>query len=233
MKFISLAAILALTSSVALAGFIDEEVQNPLATSASTSASGVSGVKVVGETGSARSIVNGFGRSIPALEAVTQIIPKGYSVRTIGISDSVKLDWQGGRDWVTVLSDAVETVPGLAVEVNQSEKVVSVKFNPTSGTTDSAATAPVVKEWHVLISDGLLSASLHRWGQDSGYQVIWDSPKDFPIMAEATFAGRFEDAISAIVESLASSQAPIRAVYYKNNVVRFVRFDGQTADLAR
>jgi hypothetical protein len=52
-------------------------------------------------------------------------------------------------------------------------------------------------------------------------------------MAGASFSGSIEDAVEGLVESLASSDTPMKATFYPNKVARIVRFDGQTSELRR
>jgi hypothetical protein len=85
--------------------------------------------------------------------------------------------------------------------------------------------------WEISRTDITISRALKRWGERAGYQVIWSSPKDFPIMATATFTGDFQEALRGVVESLAQSESPVMAVYYLNNVVQIVRYTGQAAEL--
>ncbi len=100
-----------------------------------------------------------------------------------------------------------------------------------SSTAVQAAALPQSATWEITHADITISRALRRWGERAGYQVIWASPKDFPIMATASFAGDFQDAILGVVESLAQSESPVMAVYYLNNVVQIVRYTGQAADL--
>jgi hypothetical protein len=93
------------------------------------------------------------------------------------------------------------------------------------------AALPQLDNWEISRADITISRALRRWGQRAGYQVVWSSPKDFPILATATFTGDFQDAIRGVVESLAQSESPVMAVYYLNNVVQIVRYSGQAAEL--
>ncbi len=100
-----------------------------------------------------------------------------------------------------------------------------------SAVAAQAATVPSAATWEISRTDITISRALKRWGERAGYQVIWSSPKDFPIMATASFTGDFQEAVRGVVESLAQSESPVMAVYYLNNVVQIVRYTGQAADL--
>lgn len=89
------------------------------------------------------------------------------------------------------------------------------------------------RSWTVRFADEKISRALVRWGDESSprYQVLWESPKDFPVTAEGSVTGTFQDAIRSIVMSLADTDSPVEAKFHSNNVVRIIRYNGQTADL--
>jgi hypothetical protein len=93
------------------------------------------------------------------------------------------------------------------------------------------AAAASIATWEVRIDDIAISRTLKRWGLQAGYQVVWSSPKDFPVAATASITGDFHEALKSVIESLAQTDSPVMAVYYVNNVVQIVRFTGQAADL--
>lgn len=100
-----------------------------------------------------------------------------------------------------------------------------------SAVATQAASLTQPATWEISRADVTISRALRRWGERAGYQVVWSSPKDFPILASATFTGDFQDAIRGVIESLAQSESPVMAVYYLNNVVQIVRYTGQAAEL--
>lgn len=182
---------------------------------------------VIGTPDIALPIKEGFGRNMTLIEALGQIVPLDYSIRNFGSVGAQKYSWRGGSDWVSILREMVHDKTGLQIEVDHDRRTVTVRGNMIQ--TPSAATNP--RTWEIRISDGTISRTLQRWGKEGGYQVIWESPKDFPVMATATFTGKFEDALKAVIESLANTDSPVMATYYINNVVHIVRYNGQTADL--
>lgn len=182
---------------------------------------------VIGVPGKELPVKEGFGHDLTLVEALGQLMPRDYSIRTFGTSDARKYSWRGGKDWVSILKEMTIDEPGLQIEVDHAEKLVVIRGNTIMTETATGGS----KLWEIRTSDVMISRALRRWGEEGGYQVIWESPKDFPIMATASFSGKFEDALRAVVESLANTDSPVMATYYINNVVHIVRYTGQTADL--
>ncbi len=182
---------------------------------------------VIGASERAQPIKDGFGRDLTLVEAIGQIVPRDYSIRNFGGGDTQKYSWRGGSDWVSILREMARDEPGLQIEVDHEQRIVTAR-----GSTIQTPTATMnSRVWDIRTADGTVSRALRRWGEEGGYQVIWESPKDFPVMATATFSGKFEDALKAVIESLANTDSPVMATYYINNVVHIVRYNGQTADL--
>lgn len=142
----------------------------------------------------------------------------------------------------TPIKVKVENGAGMtlgAEDVSGPLDVVLAKLAESSGFTYSQEGCELLvrargdMKWEIRLSDGLISRALKRWEVDSGWRIVWDSPKDFPVMAGVSFSGSIEAAIEGLVESLASSDAPMKATFHPNKVARIVRFDGQTSELRR
>lgn len=176
---------------------------------------------------------DGFGRDLSLTEALGQLVPRDYALRAYGVSDSQRFSWRGGADWVSILRDMMSDMPGMAIEVNHIERVVQISANTLLTASASRGDSQEVagKTWEIRTSDVTISRSLRRWGEESGYQVIWESPKDFPVMASAAFSGSFQDALKAVIESLSKTDSPMQATYYVNGVVHITRYNGQSVDL--
>jgi hypothetical protein len=141
---------------------------------------------------------------------------------------------------------AAATVPAAAVPAQGSAEPAKTVAPPAgaSGAQAVLAQAPVAPvtptapaaaqrsaTWDVRVADVAISRTLKRWGEQAGYQVVWSSPKDFPVAATASITGDFHEALKTIIESLAQTDSPVMAVYYLNNVVQIVRYTGQAAEL--
>jgi type IV secretion system protein VirB9 len=138
-------------------------------------------------------------------------------------------------------SGAVARPAAPVIQQASAEPAKPAAPGPTVSAKPVLAQAPVVPAapaaaasiatWEVRIDDIAISRTLKRWGLQAGYQVVWSSPKDFPVAATASITGDFHEALKSVIESLAQTDSPVMAVYYVNNVVQIVRFTGQAADL--
>lgn len=67
------------------------------------------------------------------------------------------------------------------------------------------------KSWTIKPDDVSVQFALSRWAKEAGWQFVWEAPRDFPVTVTATFTGTFDEAISGVVKSLATSDMPVRA----------------------
>ncbi len=80
---------------------------------------------------------------------------------------------------------------------------------------------PGVQQWQVRRTDVSVRRMLQRWGSDAGWQLVWDAPRDFPIETELQLSGRIEQVVSAVIESLATTDYPVQARI--NSELRIIR----------
>ncbi|QNB08156.1 hypothetical protein G5S34_16225 [Herbaspirillum frisingense] len=90
---------------------------------------------------------------------------------------------------------------------------------------------PGVQQWQVRRADVSVRRMLQRWGQEAGWQLVWDAPRDFPIETELQLSGRIEQVVSAVVESLATTDYPVQARI--NSELRIIRIGGYLEGKAR
>lgn len=74
-------------------------------------------------------------------------------------------------------------------------------------------------QWELDATDGSIKKALQRWCEVSGWQLVWELPVDFPIVARASLVGGFEQAVTTVALSMQNSQMPIKAVFYRGNKV--------------
>lgn len=87
-------------------------------------------------------------------------------------------------------------------------------------TASPAAAAPrPVPSWLVKLEDGTLSKTFARWARDAGWQLLWEMPVDFRIDANTRVEGEFEQAVTAVADSLAGAETPMQVVLYRGNHV--------------
>lgn len=126
----------------------------------------------------------------------------------------------------------LEAAGGAQTVLAQAPVTPATPATPVAPVTPTApAAAQRSATWDVRVADVAISRTLKRWGEQAGYQVVWSSPKDFPVAATASITGDFHEALKTIIESLAQTDSPVMAVYYLNNVVQIVRYTGQAAEL--
>jgi hypothetical protein len=85
-------------------------VMAPATAPADASVSPITGATLAPETMPVASVgtVQGFGKQVPLVVALRQLMPQGYTfVRGEGVDLSQSVDWQGGKVWNEVLADAI------------------------------------------------------------------------------------------------------------------------------
>ena len=72
------------------------------------------------------------------------------------------------------------------------------------------------ERWH-LTAGHLVRQDLTRWGDKSGWRVLWHLPHDWTVPADTDFDGDFKDAASAVIRTLAEYGVVIRGQFYDGN----------------
>lgn len=82
--------------------------------------------------------------------------------------------------------------------------------------------------WTTTPADKTLQNALARWSLTAGWQLVWELPQDVSIEAAVSINGSFEDAVTAMANSLQSSEIPITATFFAGNrVLRITAKGGQ------
>ena len=75
-----------------------------------------------------------------------------------------------------------------------------------------------VKDW--IAKEGLtLREILQEWAKIDGWEIIWKTPREYPLRASAIFRGRFKDVTSALIRSFSKASPPPYAKFYLGNRV--------------
>lgn len=218
MKKTTLALLLGAACSVASASFVDESRGNPFAMNAQ--------MRVIGAGGN--DVIHGFARATPLHEAINQIVPRSFSVRSIGVERLVTtpVDWQGGRAWVDVLRDTVAQVPSIQVEIDIQAKqiVLSQQDAAVQAVVEGASPVAVARaieapSWDIRSEDQTVRAVFERWSRAAGWQLVWDLPIDYPLSATASLNGSFEEVVERVMRSMQASNQPPKAIFYRGNYV--------------
>jgi hypothetical protein len=78
-----------------------------------------------------------------------------------------------------------------------------------------------VRSW-VVVSGQSLRDVLQVWCDKEGWDLIWNTPREYPIAASAVFKGRFLDVSSALVRNFSRATPIPYAKFYKGNRVLVV-----------
>lgn len=75
-----------------------------------------------------------------------------------------------------------------------------------------------VRSW-VVASGQTLREVLQSWCDKEGWDLVWTTPREYPIEASAVFKGRFVDVASALVRNFGRATPVPYAKFYKGNRV--------------
>jgi hypothetical protein len=75
-----------------------------------------------------------------------------------------------------------------------------------------------VRSW-VVASGQNLKDVLQAWCDKEGWDLVWNTPREYPIEASAVFKGRFLDVSSALVRNFSRANPIPYAKFYKGNRV--------------
>lgn len=222
MKKLVLALIAAGLAQGAFAGFVDQSSSNPFADNPQ--------MRVIGAE--RFEDLPGFARDVPLHEALSQIVPRSYTVRSRGLESiqATVVSWQGGKGWNVVLRDVLDQVPALQVEIDTASKIVTFGIRAQAApqtlvATDAPAGAvasPVAipdPQWLVTRNDMTVRGVLERWSAQAGWQLVWELSVDYPIEAEASITSQFELAVETLTKSLQGAEVPPKAIIYRGNRV--------------
>ncbi|MCK9985449.1 MAG: hypothetical protein AzoDbin1_01921 [Azoarcus sp.] len=220
MKKLVLVLLAAGLTQSATAGFIDQSSSNPFADNPQ--------MRVIGAE--RFEDLPGFAREVPLHEALTQIVPRNYTVRSRGLESiqATIVSWQGGKGWNLVLKEVLDQVPALQAEIDTSSKIVTFGLAAPSSTqaiasaTEGGTAMPVATpdpQWFVTREDSTVRGVLERWSKHAGWQLVWEIDVDYPVEAEASITSQFEIAVETLTKSLQGADVPPKAIIYRGNRV--------------
>lgn len=220
MKKLVLVLLAAGLTQSATAGFVDQSSSNPFADNPQ--------MRVIGAE--RFEDLPGFAREVPLHEALTQIVPRNYTVRSRGLESiqATIVSWQGGKGWNQVLKEVLDQVPALQAEIDTSSKIVTFGLAAPSGTqaiasaSEGGTAMPVATpdpQWFVTREDSTVRGVLERWSKHAGWQLVWEIDVDYPVEAEASITSQFEIAVETLTKSLQGADVPPKAIIYRGNRV--------------
>jgi len=157
-------------------------------------------------------------------DALGAIVPpdfKIYAADGVDLAVPVKAR-SGGGSWVSIITGLLAPTP-LTATIDWDSKEISIAPDAGSVGVATAAEEPAKERWEVKKQDGLLSAAVARWCKQAGGACVvtkWEATHDFPIEAEAVFAGNFEDALKWLMNSVGGSSGhTFKYTLHANNVL--------------
>ncbi len=113
-------------------------------------------------------------------------------------------------------TEVTETTNGVTITSGTVEKEIAVDLSadaePNIKLTDQ------VRSW-VVANGQTLREVLQSWCDKEGWDLVWTTPREYPIQASAVFKGRFVDVASALVRNFGRAHPIPYAKFYKGNRV--------------
>lgn len=175
--------------------------------------------------------VKGFGRDVPILHAVRQVVPAGWRGFSVGeVNVQRKIDWKGeGKSWVAVLSNIAES-GGVLIQVDWNRKEINISADPSAKNVSEESGAQKIasergatgQQWN-LVSGKTLRENMENWAKMAGWSLVWQPGFEFPVTIAATLIGPFDDKengpIAVVVQSYQDSDFAIEAEFIEGNRV--------------
>lgn len=118
------------------------------------------------------------------------------------------------------------------VELDTSQPEISSNdakpIVPTTVATPAAVSPPIIKplpRW-TLTAGHVIGQELKNWGVQSGWNVIWNLPRDLIVPSTTEFIGEFPTAAAEVIKTLAANGALITAKFYEGNKTMVVNGPG-------
>ncbi|MBE6456875.1 MAG: toxin co-regulated pilus biosynthesis Q family protein [Alphaproteobacteria bacterium] len=120
---------------------------------------------------------------------------------------------------------------GMKVESVEQDVEVVEEETEIAVDVSADAEAPVnltdqVRSW-VVANGQTLREVLQSWCDKEGWDLVWTTPREYPIEASAVFKGRFVDVASALVRNFGRATPIPYAKFYKGNRVLVISTDDE------
>lgn len=126
-------------------------------------------------------------------------------------------------------SKAIDIVitPGVVPEQAMASTEHSSPANAPEKTQAFVEPIPIKEEpkW-TLVSGHTISQELKNWGSQSGWNVIWNLPRDIIVPSTTEFIGEFPTVAADVIKTLAANGALINAKFYEGNKTMVVNGPG-------
>ena len=116
-------------------------------------------------------------------------------------------------DGVRVLSASMP--PGL--DLSNGEK----NTKPSEGTGDNEMTDSV-RDW--VAKEGMtLREILEKWSEVEGWEVAWNTKREYPLKASVIFRGRYKDVAAALIRTFSRATPQPHAKFFFGNKVLVIK----------
>lgn len=239
MRIAATIALVALTSTKALASFVDERTSKAAPTAAAQASPvsappGINGVLsgYFGHVGWSEPAPLPDGTQTLAMAFARLLPPTHPSVAIEGRGEELldrQVSWPSGKTRLQALEHIADS-QGLNMSLTGSTLIVTRAAKPW---TDAKPRVDVAR-WEVLPTDARLASAIERWARTAGYSFRWDAGRHALIEGTHAFVGTFEEAVKAALDTpgIAHSAYPLESCVYPNNplLLRITRQGEQVRD---
>lgn len=162
------------------------------------------------------------GNAVPIAQAIPIMMP-GWTIY-LGSDDLAgsMISWGLGESWTATLQKFCSSKKAQ-IDVNWGEGKLFVYRDEVEKAVAEAVALQSLPTYS--LHPGGLKRQLEDWGKQAGYQVVWNSARDWEIAVNADLRGNFDDVVRRLFDSYSQSGAPLRAIIHTMNRVLEVRED--------
>ena len=115
------------------------------------------------------------------------------------------------------------------IAIKSATPVVQAPIMPAKAIT-SSVTVVKPRSWVIDADDRVISVTLNKWANSESYTLIWEAPIDFQIQTNSVLTGSLKDVINEVLKSFNDNGSPLRAIWYKNHVIKITGFDNNDSN---
>lgn len=156
---------------------------------------------------SSYAMADGFGRDLPLVMAIRQIVPSQYGfVFDDGIDVSSRVSWQGGRPWDLVLQDTLSplgmtaAIRGNVVSISRGGNMHPMQYGAATGgpvmMTDTVTNASSMP----MAATPVSMVSAPSDGMDGGYTGTPAAAQGSDLLSAASWTAARDSSLRAILE---------------------------------
>lgn len=118
----------------------------------------------------------------------------------------------------TVEDGTTDFALDVETETSTSQEEIEVAVDVSADAEAPIVVKDQVRSW-VVVSGQTLREVLKTWADKEGWDLVWTTPREYPIEASAVFKGRFVDVAAALVRNFGRATPVPYAKFYKGNRV--------------